>query len=85
MIIHGGINEDNKVLSDAHVLSMSPLKWTPLNISEFTPGPYLSGHASAVVLPTDLKYNARTSLYKFPESGFGKLTSNRVIYFNKLF
>lgn len=79
MIVHGGFNEENKVLNDAHILSMSPLKWTPLNISEFTPGPYLSGHASAVVLPMDIRYSARTSIYKFPENGFGKLAANRVI------
>jgi len=78
MIIHGGMTEDNRILNDAHVLTMNPLKWTSLNISEFTPGPALSCHASAVVLPMDLKYNQRSSLYKFPENTFGKLISNRV-------
>lgn len=78
MIIHGGFNEENKILSDAHVLSLSPLKWTTLNISEFTPGPALSGHASAVVLPMEIRYNNKTSLYKFPENLFGKIITNRV-------
>jgi len=64
---------------NAHALSMVPLKWSPLIISEFTPGPALACHASAVVLPTDIKYNQRTSLYKFPENAFGKIASNRVI------
>lgn len=81
MIIHGGITEENKILSDAHVLSLSPLKWNTLNISEFTPGPALSGHAGAVVLPMEIRYNNKTSLYKFPDNLFGKMVTNRVILF----
>ena len=39
-----------------------------------------------MVLPADIRYNVRTSIYKFPENTFGKLTSNRVknkIKYNK--
>ncbi len=78
MIIHGGINEEDKILSDAHVLSFTPMKWNALNISEFTPGPALSGHASAVVLPLEIRHNTKTNLYKFPENLYGKIITNRV-------
>ena len=78
MIIHGGLNEDNITLSDTFILNLSPLKWSPVAISELTPPPALSSHGSAVVLPADIRYNVRTNIYKFPENGFGKITSTRV-------
>ena len=82
ILIHGGISENNKILSDCHALTTSPLKWNMVQISEFTPGPALSGHASAVVLPMDLKYSTKTSLYKFPEStNYGKMQNNKVNFF----
>jgi hypothetical protein len=79
MIIHGGLSEDNVTLSDTYLLNLFPLKWCSVNISEFTPPPALTSHSSAVVLPADIRYNVRTSIYKFPENSFGKLTSNRVL------
>ena len=78
MIVHGGLSEENVTLSDTYLLNLSPLKWCSVSISEFTPAPALTNHASAVVLPADIRYNVRTSIYKFPENTFGKLTSNRV-------
>jgi hypothetical protein len=81
MIIHGGLNEDNITLSDTYILNLSPLKWSAVSISEFTAPPALSSHGSAVVLPAEIRYNVRTSIYKFPENGYGKLTSTRVNLF----
>jgi len=84
MIIHGGTNEENKILNDVCALSMSPpLKWQHLNISDFIVGPALAAHASALVIPMELKYSVKTSIYKFPENGIGKLSWNKVyiLYF----
>jgi len=78
IIIHGGMSEDNQVLADCHVLSLNPYKWNYATISDLTPTPALSGHASSLVVPAELKYNARMNIYKFPDVGFGKITSNKV-------
>lgn len=80
IIIHGGVNEDNKILNDSFVLSTSPLRWTELNYSEFSSSPALMGHASAVVLPSEIKYNHRTNIYKFPDhnTGSGKIGNTKV-------
>lgn len=80
MIIHGGMNEDNKILNDVYALSMSPpLKWHQLNISDFITGPALASHASALVIPMEIKFSEKTSIYKFPENGIGKLNWNKVL------
>ena len=81
MFVHGGFGEDNEVLGDCNILSLNPYKWVPAQLSELTPAPNLSGHASAFVVPAELKYNARMNIYKYPEMGFGKLFSTKVINF----
>jgi len=81
MIIHGGMSEDNQVLGDCHILTLNPFKWNFATISDLTPTPALSGHACALVIPAEIRYNARMNIYKFPEIGFGKLASNKVLYF----
>lgn len=78
MFVHGGFSEDNEVLGDCNVLSLNPYKWMPAALSDVTPPPFLSGHASALVVPAELKYNARMNIYKYPEIGFGKIFSNKV-------
>ena len=85
IFIHGGLSEDNEVLGDCHVLSLNPYKWITAAINELTPSPHLTGHASTLVVPSDLKYNARMNIYKYPEVGFGKLYANKVKKFLHLF
>lgn len=83
LLIHGGFNEDNQVLNDCHILSMSPYKWNTTTISDSTPTPALAGHACCLVVPSDLRYNARMNIYKYPDIGFGKLASNKVTHIFK--
>ena len=78
IIIHGGMTEDSQILGDCHVLSLSPYKWNYATISDLTPSPVLAGHACALVIPAEFRYNARMNLYKYPDIGFGKLASNKV-------
>lgn len=78
MIIHGGMTDNNECLNDTHILSFQPLKWVHCNISEETPGPALAGHACALVMPSDIKYNPRFNIYKFPDLGIGKFNSSKV-------
>jgi len=80
ILVHGGMSEENQVLSDCHVLSLNPYKWNYATISDITPSPALAGHACALVVPSEYKYNARMNLYKYPDIGFGKLSSNKVLY-----
>jgi len=75
MLLHGGFNEENKLLGDTLVLSLSPLKWMKANISEFTLGPFLAGHASALALPLEIKCNVKSTLYRFQDNPFGKAPS----------
>ena len=78
MIVHGGINENNEYLNDTYLLTMQPMKWTHCSINEETPGPALAGHACCLVLPSDLKYNPRMTIYKFPDLGVGRAQNVRV-------
>lgn len=80
MILHGGFNEENKFLGDTRVLSLSPLKWTQVNICEFTAGPFLARLACALALPLEIKSNVKTNLYRFSDNPFGKPVSTRVIF-----
>jgi hypothetical protein len=84
IFVHGGWGEDNEVLGDCHVLSLNPYKWNPATISDITPSPFLTGHASALIVPAELKYNARMNIYKYPEIGFGKIYSNKVKKIRKI-
>jgi hypothetical protein len=85
LFIHGGSGENDEVLGDCHVLSLNPYKWMPAALNEITPAPFLTGHSSALVVPADLRYNPRMNIYKYPEMGFGKLYTNKVMKFYFLF
>lgn len=89
MLVHGGTGEDNDILGDTYLLSLSPYKWTAAVVCDPASSPNLSGHASALVLPVEYRLNARMNVYKFPEIGFGKIGSNKVyklyLLFNLMF
>jgi len=72
------MSEDNQILGDCHILSLSPYKWNYATISDLIPTPALAGHACALVVPAEFRYNARMNIYKYPEVGFGKLATNKV-------
>jgi hypothetical protein len=78
IFVHGGTSEDNDILGDCFLLSLSPYKWTTAIINEITPAPFLTGHASCLVVPSEYRLSTRMNIYKYPEIGFGKLTSNKV-------
>jgi hypothetical protein len=78
MFVHGGSGEDGDILGDSYILSLSPYKWLPASISDLTSSPHLTGHASCLVVTAEFRLNARMNIYKYPEIGFGKITSNKV-------
>lgn len=81
IFFHGGTSEDNEILGDCYCLSLNPYKWLPAAVSDITPSPQLSGHASALVVPAEYRLNSRMNIYKYPEIGFGKIASNKVRIF----
>ena len=73
MLIHGGINEDGKVLNDTYLLSLSQLKWHKCIIekniySTSSNSPKLYGHACSLVIPLFYLINPKFSIYSFPEN-----------------
>ena len=72
IIVHGGINEDGKVLNDTFIISLSPFKTLSAKVSYEYPGPYLYGHCEALAVPKDIATNPRTNIYKLPDIQFGK-------------
>ena len=75
ILIHGGITNSNEVLNDCFVLNLNPLKWLTCNINRYTPGPYLYGHSSCVVIPQYLLKNHKFSIYSYPSIEPGKANS----------
>ena len=67
-VIHGGMGFDGELLNDVFILNFNPLKWSPAHVSEHTPGPYLYGHTSCLVVPYDIRFSPRLNAYRFPES-----------------
>ena len=67
MWLHGGITEDNEISGDAYLLGFSPLKWYPCSVSGNAPA--VSGHSCCLVLSSDIMYNPKLNIYKYPELG----------------
>ena len=68
MLIHGGINENDKVLSDSYLLNTNQLKWYKCIISKNSYFPKLCGHACSLVVPLSYLYNPKFNIYTFPEN-----------------
>jgi hypothetical protein len=75
MFIHGGINENGEYLNDSFLFTFYPPRWTQCVIIDSNNSPYLAGHAACLVLPTEIKYHSKMSMYKLPELGYGKFNS----------
>ena len=67
-LIHGGISEFNdEIVNDVHILNISNFKWSTLQLNPMTASPYLYGHSCSLVLPFELRFHIRLSVYNFPE------------------
>ena len=67
MFIHGGINEEGKILDDSFLFNIHTLTWSKCNISKMCFFPKLYGHACSAVLPGNILYNPKFSIYSYPE------------------
>ena len=67
MLIHGGVNSSNEILSDCHLLNLQNLKWNEAFIEQYTQRPRVYGHASCLVIPFKLLNHKNFNIYKFPD------------------
>ena len=67
MLIHGGINVDGKILDDSYLFNMHSLTWNKCIINKICEHPKLWGHACCLVIPGQILYNPKFSIYSFPE------------------
>ena len=67
MLIHGGINVDGKILDDSYLFNMHTLTWNKCIINKICEHPKLWGHACCLVIPGQILYNPKFSIYSFPE------------------
>ena len=67
MLIHGGINSNNEILSDCYLFNFQNMKWNEAYIEQYTPRPKVYGHTSCLVIPFKLLNHKNFNIYKFPE------------------
>ena len=67
MLIHGGVNASNEILSDCHLLNLQTLKWNEAYIEQYTPRPKVYGHTCCLVVPFKLLNHKNFNIYKYPD------------------
>ena len=67
MLIHGGVNSSNEILSDCHLLDLQNLKWSEPFIDPNSPRPKIYGHTSCLVIPFKLLHHKNFNIYKYPD------------------
>ena len=67
MFIHGGINEEGKILDDSYLFNIQTLTWNKCIIDQLCHYPKLYGHACSIVIPSNILYNPKFNAYLFPE------------------
>ena len=67
MFVHGGISDDEEILSDCCLYSIQSQKWSICAINEETPAPRLYGHTMILALQDEQRYNPKLNIYKFAE------------------
>ena len=78
MLIHGGVGDNNEILSDIYLLNFSPLKWSSCSVNPYSPAPAVYGHSSALVVPREIATNHRFSIYKYPDLGINKGFNSKI-------
>ena len=70
MLIHGGIDEDNQVLDDCHILNLQQMQWSTPLIDSDNQHPKVFGHSSCLVVPSNIVSNNAFNIYKFPDADY---------------
>jgi N-acetylneuraminic acid mutarotase len=67
MLIHGGITDEERILDDSYLFNMHTSTWNKCIINKICDKPKLWGHACCLVIPGQILYNPKFSIYSFPE------------------
>ena len=67
ILFHGGVDSDNEILNDILILNLNPLKWMNPIINNFLPMPKVYGHASCLVIPTNILIHYKFNIYRYPD------------------
>ncbi len=68
MLIHGGIDENDNILSDVCLLEFSPVcSWSKAEFKAGSKPLALANHSSALVVKSDIRDSSNFNIYKFPE------------------
>ena len=67
MLIHGGINDEGKILDDSYLFNMHSLTWNKCIVNKICEQPKLWGHGCCLVIPGQILYNPKFNIYSFPE------------------
>ena len=85
LIIMGGIDEYGDILNDVfyiniHNIDSNKERWNELIISSRTPGPYIYGHSSSLVIEKDIIKNSKSNVYFFSEEekAYSALSKSRI-------
>ena len=68
MFIHGGINENGKILNDSYILNINKLKWYKCIIDKNCFWPKLYGHACSLVVPLSNLCNPKFNIYSYAQN-----------------
>ena len=78
MLIHGGVDVNNEILSDCHFLNLETLKWVEPSIEQYTQKPKVYGHSYSLVIPYKILTHKNFSIYKFPEFANSSMSINKI-------
>jgi hypothetical protein len=68
VFVHGGFDDENNILSDCKLLTLSPnIKWSKVSISNKTIPPPLAGHTSCLIIGSES--NSKFNIYNSNEKG----------------
>ena len=65
MLIQGGVNANNEVLSDCHLLNLQTLKWIQPFIDQYTSKPKIYGHTCCLVIPYKILIHKNFSIINY--------------------
>lgn len=81
MLIHGGVTDEDEILSDCYLYTFQFQKWSAVVIDQNCICPKVSNHTMALVVPSKQKYDSKMNIYKPNEVRIiRKANDSRVIY-----
>ena len=79
MLIHGGMDEENQVLDDCHLLNLQQMKWTSPVIIPINQYPKVFGHSSCLVIPNNILTSNTFNIFKYPDDYINKKNIKNIL------